>query len=159
MLFNKFIMIMSLFCPSSRPSWFQNHMVKPQATAHPIETAIKASATIPMFKLFCFQSLAWSCWFIIEILILIRFHLHRTRDQCQWLSNFVRRTTTSLCHHIQVMFREGLTKSRAGHKAKDHICKDTHLKIPGHICGSKGAEKITNAKVQSSRGPRISHIV
>lgn len=39
--------------------------------------------------------------------------------------------TTSLCHHIQVMFREGLTKSRAGHKAKDDICKDTHLKIPG----------------------------
>ena len=46
---------------------------------HPIKTARKASATIPMFKIFCFQSLVWSCWFIILILILIliRFHLHR----------------------------------------------------------------------------------
>ena len=49
-----------------------------------------------MFKIFCFQSLVWSCWFIILILILIRFHLHRTRDQrhgCQ--TSFIERPPAS----------------------------------------------------------------
>ena len=161
---------MSLFCRNSQPSSFQNHMVKNQATSNK-----------NCKKSFCNHTNVQNILLSEPCLVLLVHHPHphphphplppsQTRDQrhgCQ--TSFIEwppasATTSKSC------FGRVSRRAEQGTKLKMTYAKTLTSKSQvDHICGSKGAEKITNfrmrlitdlpAKVQSSRAPRRSHIV